>query len=88
MGLPGGCLPKGGVYLGGVSAQRGVCLEGGVCPGGSAQGMAAHRGVWQTPPPPVNRMTDRCKTLPCSNYVADGKKLSQKQKSHKMSGII
>ena len=23
--------------------------------------------------PPVNRMTDACETLPCRNYVADGK---------------
>ena len=72
--LPGGCLPRGclpkGVSAWGMSAQgvegclprlvstwgclpRG-CLPGGVCPGGCLPW-----GVCQTPPPPVNRMTDR-----------------------------
>ena len=55
----------------GVSAQRvvsaqgggvcpGGCLPGGgggVCPGGLPKG-----GIWQTPPP-VNRITDRCKNI-------------------------
>ena len=54
-----------GVCLGrclprGVSAWG--CLPRGVCPG----------GVWQTTAP-VNRITDRCKTLPCRNYVVDSK---------------
>ena len=26
-----------------------------------------------TPPPPVDRMTDACKTLPCPSFVAGGK---------------
>ena len=69
-----GCLP-GGVYPG-VSAQGGVCLGGGGCLARgclpkevSAQGCVYPGGVW-----PVNRMTDRCKTLPCHSYVADGNK--------------
>ena len=44
-----------------VSAQGGVCL--GVC---------LPRGVSARPPTPVKRITDKCKTLPCRNYVADG----------------
>ena len=44
---------------GGVSA-----LWGGVCPGECLPAII----------PPVDRMTDTCKTLPCRNYVADDKK--------------
>ena len=57
-----------------VSTQGGICT-GGVCAQGvSDQGVSAlggmpRGGVWS-----VNRMTDRCKTLPCHNYVADGNK--------------
>ena len=75
----GGCLPRGGL-------SEGVCL-GGVCPGGCLpreclpRGMCVCKGVWgvaDTLPqtrgrhPPVDRMTDRCKTLPCRNFVAGG----------------
>ena len=71
--LPRVCLPMGVSAQGYVSAQGGVC-PGGVYPsmhwaGGSAQGgvcwgclpggVCLPRGC-QTPPPPVNRMTDRC----------------------------
>ena len=52
--------------MGGCCLPGGVCLEG-VCPGGMPG------GVCQTHPP-VNRMTERCKTEPCRNYVADGNK--------------
>ena len=75
----GGCLPRGGL-------SEGVCL-GGVCPGGCLpreclpRGMCVCKGVGgvaDTLPqtrgrhPPVDRMTDRCKTLPCRNFVAGG----------------
>ena len=50
---------------------------GGLYPGGSAQGVSAGGvcpgGVWQTPPP-VNRMTDRCKNITLRNFVAGGNK--------------
>ena len=40
----------------------------------SAQGhcLPAQGGHLPEAPPPMNRITDRCKTLPCRNYVADG----------------
>ena len=55
--LPGGCLPR-GVSAQAVSTQRGV----------SAQGVSARHSLpllteWQMP----------VKTLPCQNYVEDGK---------------
>ena len=70
---PGGCLLRGG-----LSAPRGVsapgncllggCLlwEGGVCSGGVYPSM--HWGRH----PPVDRITDACKTLPWPNFVAAG----------------
>ena len=58
---------EGGVWLG-VCVYLGVVCPGVcVCPGGVSQ-----HALRQTPPP-VNRMADRCKTLPCRNFVADGK---------------
>ena len=39
---------------------------GGVCPGG------VYFGGVPAVRPPVNRITDRLKALPCRNYVADG----------------
>ena len=69
---PGGCLPR-GVCLGGV-CPGGVCQEGGCLPMGvSAQGRGClpRRGCVadmpldqrQAPPSPVNRITDRCKSI-------------------------
>ena len=49
---PGGMSAPGGVYLGGV-CSRGACLLWGVWY------PSMHRG--RHPPPPVNRMTNRCK---------------------------
>ena len=62
------CLPGEGVSArgGGVCSGRG-CLLGGVCPEVSAQGGLCPGGCLP------DRMTDRCKTLPCRNYVAGGK---------------
>ena len=74
--LPGGergCLLRGGLVLGGrgvVSAPGGVWSRGVSALGGLVLG----RGVWSQgggipacteadPPPPVNRMTDRCKNI-------------------------
>ena len=60
----GGCLARRGVSAQGVSTQEGV-----ICPGG---GSLPRRGVSAEgclPLPPVNRMTDRCKALPCHNFI-------------------
>ena len=62
----GGCLPRG------VSARG--CLSRGCLPlvqgrGCLPTGRASGRH------PPVERMTDRCKTLPCRNFVAGGKNI-------------
>ena len=73
--IPVGCVPSPAEAI----CWGGVCLEGGVCPGRvsapggevSAQGEVSAWGV-SARPPPVSRITDRCKTLPCRNYVADG----------------
>ena len=72
---PGGCTWSWGwVCSGGVSAPggctwpRGCLLQGGVCSGGvSAPGW----GVSGQVPPPVNRMTNRCKniTLPQTSFA-------------------
>ena len=65
----GGSAP-GGVCSGGVSAPRGVSAPWGcLLLGGSAPGGSAPRGEFGIPacievdPPPVNRMTDRCKNI-------------------------
>ena len=50
------------------------CPEGCVCPGGVTRGVCVQgKGVTRrcTPPPPVNRMTGRCKTLPSRNFVCE-----------------
>ena len=51
--------------------RRGMSAGRRVWPGGCLP-----RGVYPSMqwgrPSPVNRMTDRCKTLPCRYYVADG----------------
>ena len=66
----GGCVyPR--MHWAGVSPQgwclpRGVSAKGGCLPGGYIPACIG------ADTPPVNRMTDRCKTLPCRNYVADG----------------
>ena len=55
------------------SGRPGGCLPAreGVCPGEvSAQGGCLAAGGGR---PPVDRMTDMYKTLPCRNYFADGK---------------
>ena len=79
--LLGGCLPRVGCL------PRGCLLGGVVCPGVSAGGVSAQKGVgvsaWggclpsgvcQIPPPPCERndCLTGVKTLPCRNYVADG----------------
>ena len=77
--LPGGCLPgecrllePGGVCLGGVSAQGGIC-PGAVCLG----------GVWQTPNLWTD-MTDACENITCATTtVADGKNEALKR-SHEV----
>ena len=62
----GECLLLGGVCSGGVSVCSGgrCLLQGGVCSGG---GVSVPGGVYvlsqQTLPPPVNRMTNRCKNI-------------------------
>ena len=71
--LPGGCLPRegclpGGVCPGGVSARGcvwpGMCLPGGMCiPACTEAETLPLWTEWQT----------GVKTLPCHNFVADGK---------------
>ena len=70
-----GCLLPGGHLLPGVSAPgryllQGVSAPGSVCSQGSAPGgllpgsVVSQHALRQTPhPPPVNRMTDRCKNI-------------------------
>ena len=54
---PGG-LHRGGQHPGGV------CIWGrGVCLGGAASRGVCRRGSASRPPPPVNRMTHRCKNI-------------------------
>ena len=84
-----GCVPSAAVAVcsgvGGLSApvHAGICLPRrgclpgrGVCPSACwdmSAGGCLPSACWD---PPVNRMTDRLtgvKTLPCRNYVADGK---------------
>ena len=63
----GGSAQPRGVFLGG-SSSRGVCIQGGSSQGVSTQPPQVYLqgGGWaDPPPPPLNRMTHRCKTLPC-----------------------
>ena len=55
-----GFLPRGGVCLGVVSAQMGVCLPGGIDVSAQGGGLC---------PLPVNRMTDACENF---TLVVDG----------------
>ena len=48
--MPGGFLHPGG-----------FSIQGGSAPGGGLS--MPEGGVWQGEPPPVNRMTDRCKNI-------------------------
>ena len=76
---PRGCTCRGDL-LGGCTCQGGVPARGGDLPGGvPTQGIPGQGGVpAQVPPPPVNRMTDKCKniTLPQTSF-AGGKKLPE-----------
>ena len=56
--LPPACLPYPSMHCVGGSAQ-GECLPG----RGSAQGGVCPGDVCVADPPPVNRMTDRCKNI-------------------------
>ena len=53
------CIPVGCVPSTAVAISRGVC-SGGVCSWGGGWYPSMH---WGRPPPPVNRMTDRCKNI-------------------------
>ena len=62
--------------LGGVPGPGGCTCWGVPGPGGTwSQGGVSARGVpaQVLTPPPVNRMTDRCKKNNLRNFVADGK---------------
>ena len=79
--LSWGCLPWGvcasGVSAWGLSAQEGVSQ--GVSTGGCLPGRGSTQGiVWKTPPLPCeqNDWQTGMKTLPCRNYVTDGKKFA------------
>ena len=57
--IPVGCVPSAmAAVSGGVGASRGGASRGGVLPGG----VVSQHALRQTPPP-VNRMTDRCKNI-------------------------
>ena len=55
--------------------RGGVPAEGVVPAGGSvpAPGGGVYPSMHWGRHPPVNRITDRCKKLPCCNFFADGK---------------
>ena len=60
-----GGLLWGGVCSWGVVCSRGCLLQGGVCSGGClflGLGVVSQHALRQTPPP-VNRMTNRCKNI-------------------------
>ena len=68
---PGGMSVRGsvcswGVCLGGSLLPGGVC-SGGICSQGVSTllwgGVVSQHALRQTPHPPVNRMTDRCKNI-------------------------
>ena len=70
MGVCMAGLHPGGLHLDGGGVCMWVCMAGlhpgglhleGVCIGGG--------GIGQTPGPPVNRMTDRCKNITFANFV-------------------
>ena len=54
-----------GVYLvpGGSGPGGGCLVRGGVCLLRGEGGVVSQHALRQTPPPPVNRMTDRCKNI-------------------------
>ena len=79
---PWGVCIYGGLHLGGLLNPWGVCIWGsaqprGVCLGGSASRgclpnpQVCLQGGWEDLPPPVNRMTHRCKniTLPQTSFA-------------------
>ena len=63
---PLGCGPRGGLLGRGGEGERGwgvlvaISLAGGVSLAG---GWVSQHALKQTPPPPMNRMTDRCKNI-------------------------
>ena len=63
-GSASGGSASGGSHLGVVCIQ-GVLYPGRVCPTPRLPTGLPTEGIGQTPSPPVNRMTHRCKTLPC-----------------------
>ena len=79
---PGGCLLQGCLLWGCLllSAPRG----GGVY---LLQGDVSQHALRQTPPP-VNRITDACKTLPWPNFVAVGNKSVRKSEQSYVEPLI
>ena len=60
--LQGGVCSRGSALGGsalGVSAPRGMYAQGGVCLGD----VESQHALRQTPPPPVDRITDACKNI-------------------------
>ena len=66
-GVPGGGVCSRGVpgSGGGTWSGGGVCSGGVSAPGGvpGLGGLVSQHALRQNPPPPVNRMTDRCKNI-------------------------
>ena len=57
----GGCVcSQGGVCSGGVCSRGGVLGEGGV--------LVSQLALRQTPPPPVDRITDACKNITLTQF--------------------
>ena len=70
--IPVGCVPPAAVAICWVSAQGGVC-PGGCLPKGCLPRGCLPKGVSGTPPPLWTESQTPVKTLPCRNYIADGK---------------
>ena len=76
MHCAGGCLLREGAWSGGSGRRGGSGLEGSA-PGGPGWGGGGGWSGWEVvsqhalrqTPPPVNRMTDRCKNITFANFV-------------------
>ena len=92
--VPGGAWSQGCLVLGGVPGPRGCTWFQGV-PGPG--GVLFCTIFWDTivtcpgiPPPPLNRMTDRCKniTLPQTSFAGGNNSITVENVSLKLSHLI
>ena len=89
--FPGGCLVQGGSAPRGVPGLEGYA-RGGMLPGGcmvwgcmvwgvyGPGGLVSQQALRQNPPPPVNRMTNRCKNITLATTSLRPVKIKQGQK--------